>query len=143
MPTSSLIITNLCKVRNVLGTPVPRVLAWSSKAGENAVGAEYIIIEKVAGVQLSHVWYNMGIEDQFENVKAISGYQKSWLSSSFTKYGSLYYSSDVDSQKECVLIKSDGTHAKERRFAIRPSIGQEQADHGRLSIDFDRGPCAP
>ncbi|KGO73228.1 Aminoglycoside phosphotransferase [Penicillium italicum] len=127
-------------VRNVLGTPVPRVLAWSSKAGENAVGAEYIIMEKVAGVQLSHVWYNMGIEDRFEVVKAISGYQKSWLSTSFTKYGSLYYPCDTDYQKECVLIKSDGTHTKQPHFVIGPSTGRDQADHGRVSIDFDRGP---
>ncbi|KAJ5346857.1 uncharacterized protein N7506_000110 [Penicillium brevicompactum] len=126
--------------RNVLGTPVPRVLAWSSKAGENAVGAEYIIMEKVAGVQLSHVWHNMSIEDRFEIVKAISGYQKSWLSTSFTKYGSLYYSSDTDHQKECVLIKSDGTRATEPHFAIGPSTGRDQVDHGRVSIDFDRGP---
>lgn len=134
-------VTNLRKVRNVLGTPVPRVLAWSSKAGENAVGAEYIIMEKVAGVQLSHAWYNMDIEDRFEIVKAISGYQKSWLSTSFTKYGSLYYPCDTDYQKECVLIKSDGTHTKQPRFAIGPSTGRDQADHGRVSIDFDRGPC--
>ncbi|KAJ5474000.1 hypothetical protein N7475_003566 [Penicillium sp. IBT 31633x] len=127
-------------VRNVLGTPVPRVLAWSSKASENPVGAEYIIMEKVAGVQLSHVWHNMGIEDRFEIVKAISGYQRSWSSTSFTKYGSLYYSCDTDYQKECVLVKSDGTYTKEPRFTIGPSTGRDQADHGRVSIDFNRGP---
>ncbi|KAJ5799273.1 uncharacterized protein N7518_001341 [Penicillium psychrosexuale] len=127
-------------VRTVLGTPVPRVLSWSSKADENAVGAEYIIMEKVGGVQLSHAWDDMGIEDRFEIVKAIAGYQTSWLSTSFTKYGSLYYSCDTDHQKECVLIKSDGTHAKQPRFAIGPSTGRDQADYGRVLIDFDRGP---
>lgn len=134
-------ITNLRKVRNVLGTPVRRVLAWSSKAGENSVGAEYIIMEKVVGVQLSHVWYNMGIEERFQIVKAILGYQKTWLSTFFTKYRSLYYQCDIDYQKEYVLIKSDGTYAKQPHFAIGPSIGRDQADYGRVSIDFDRGPC--
>ncbi|KAJ5599901.1 hypothetical protein N7450_000968 [Penicillium hetheringtonii] len=38
--------------RTVLGTPVPKVLAWSSKASENTVAAEYIIMEKAPGVQL-------------------------------------------------------------------------------------------
>ncbi|KAF9249028.1 hypothetical protein DTO013E5_8541 [Penicillium roqueforti] len=53
-------------VRNILGTPAPCVLAWSSKAGENAVGAEYIIMEKVGRIQLGHAWDKMGIEDRFE-----------------------------------------------------------------------------
>lgn len=104
MATCSLMITNLRKVRNILGTPAPCVLAWSSKAGENAVGAEYIIMEKVGRIQLGHAWDKMGIEDRFEIVKAIAGYQTSWLSTSFTKYGSLSYSCDTDHQKECVLI---------------------------------------
>jgi ABC-type antimicrobial peptide transport system permease subunit len=38
-----------------LGVPVPKVLAWSSNA-ENEVGAEYIIMEKVQGIQLKEVW---------------------------------------------------------------------------------------
>ncbi|KAB8266313.1 hypothetical protein BDV32DRAFT_134276 [Aspergillus pseudonomiae] len=54
-------------VRNTLGIPVPKVLAWSSKAKKNLVGAEYIIMEKVLGV-----------------VKVIAGYQKSWMEPRFT-----------------------------------------------------------
>jgi len=69
-------ITNISKVRNVLDAPVPRVLAWSSKASENAVGAEYIIMEQVAGVQLSQVWHKIRIQDKFEIVKAISRISK-------------------------------------------------------------------
>lgn len=33
----------ILQAMNVLGTPVPRVLAWSSDANENPVGVEYII----------------------------------------------------------------------------------------------------
>src|SRR4051812_1698284 len=49
-------LTNVLQARNVLGTPVPKVLAWSSKAEENPVGAEYIIMEKVLGIELERVW---------------------------------------------------------------------------------------
>lgn len=36
------------------GIPVPRVYAWSSKSG-NAVGTEYIIMEKVPGQPLENL----------------------------------------------------------------------------------------
>ncbi|KAG2016791.1 hypothetical protein GB937_005992 [Aspergillus fischeri] len=49
---------------------------FSSKPEDNLVGVEYIIMEKVAGVQLSKVWPEMGIKERFEPVKTISGYQK-------------------------------------------------------------------
>ncbi|KAL3428930.1 hypothetical protein BDV09DRAFT_190563 [Aspergillus tetrazonus] len=108
--------------RNELRTPGPKVLAWNSRAEENLVGAEYIIMEKVAGVQLSKVWPTMGIRERFELVKSISGYQKSWISTSFTKYeGSM----------------SIPNH---HRFAVGPSTGREFLDDGRIALDFDRGP---
>ncbi|KAF1837384.1 hypothetical protein BDW02DRAFT_586650 [Decorospora gaudefroyi] len=51
--------------RNVLGTPVPNVLAWCSRAEENPVGAEYIIMERVPGIELEQVWPKMNIKDRF------------------------------------------------------------------------------
>lgn len=64
-------------------------------------------MEKVAGVQLGKVWPKMKIKDRFEVVKAISGYQKSWISRSFAQYGSLYYSSDLENPDGCVLMRGD------------------------------------
>ncbi|PYI11902.1 hypothetical protein BO78DRAFT_302318 [Aspergillus sclerotiicarbonarius CBS 121057] len=117
-------------VRNELSTPVPRVLAWSSKANENPVGAEYIIMEKVEGVQLDKVWPKMDIKKRFELVKTISGYQKAWMSTSFTQYGSLYYSSDLPNSEGCVLVKEDESDFEEHRFAVGPTTGREFFDDG-------------
>lgn len=117
------------------------MLAWSSNARENSIGAEYIIMEKVAGVQLDKVWSNMDIKGRFEIVKAISGYQKALMSTSFARYGSLYYSSDLDDPDGCVLVKENGTGVKEHRFAVGPSAGRGFLDDGRIALDFDRGPC--
>ncbi|OJJ42964.1 hypothetical protein ASPZODRAFT_154943 [Penicilliopsis zonata CBS 506.65] len=125
--------------RNELHTPVPKVLAWSSKLEDNPVGAEYIIMEKVAGVQLSTVWPAMGIKERFELVKTISGYQKAWMSKSFTQYGSLYYS-DIEDSDVCALAKRGSSITKHRRFAVGPSTGREFLDDGRIGLDFDRGP---
>ncbi|RAK96065.1 phosphotransferase enzyme family protein [Aspergillus ibericus CBS 121593] len=127
-------------VRNELSTPVPRVLAWSSEANENPVGAEYIIMEKAEGVQLDKVWPKMDIKKRFELVKTIAEYQKAWMSRSFTQYGSLYYSSGLPNIEGCVLVKEDGSNCKEHRFAVGPTTGREFLDDGRIDVDFDRGP---
>ncbi|KAF7593257.1 hypothetical protein BBP40_011798 [Aspergillus hancockii] len=58
--------------RNKLSMPAPKVLAWSSKAKENSVGDEYIIMEKAAGVQLKVIWSRLDIKEKFEVVKVIS-----------------------------------------------------------------------
>jgi hypothetical protein len=111
------------------------------KQKDTPVGAEYIIMEKVHGVQLDKVWPKMSIKDRFELVKTITGYHKAWMSTSFTKYGSLYYASDLDGTDGCVLVREDGHVAKDHRFAVGPSTSREFLDDGRIALGFDRGPC--
>lgn len=94
-------------------------------------------MEKVPGVQLDKVWLNMDIKDRFEIVKAISGYQKALVSTSFAQYGSLYYSSDLDDSDGCILAKDNGTGFKEHHFTVGPSVGQGFLDDGRITLDFD------
>lgn len=107
---------------------MPKVLAWSSKVSENPVGAEYVIIEKVPGLQLDRIWPYIDIKERFELVKTISGYPKFWMSTSFSQYGSLYYPSNL-------------TDRKEHGFFVGLSTGREFLDDGRMALDFDRGPC--
>ena len=45
-----------------MNTPTPKVYAWSSRACDSAIGAEYIIMEKMPGVPLTKVPTKMGIE---------------------------------------------------------------------------------
>ncbi|KAF2855758.1 hypothetical protein T440DRAFT_485848 [Plenodomus tracheiphilus IPT5] len=127
--------------RNVLGTPVPRDLAWSSKAQENSVGAEYIIMEKVSGIELEHAWPKMNIKDRVAVVKAIAGFQKAWTSISFKKYGSLYYSKDLEetTRNEPLYIDTNGSNITDEKFVVGPSTGREYTDNGRATINFSRG----
>ncbi|PVH69760.1 hypothetical protein DL98DRAFT_438347 [Cadophora sp. DSE1049] len=129
-------------VRNVLGTPVPRVFAWSSTAQENPVGAEYIIMEKVPGIELEHVWSSMKIADRFTLVKAIAGFQKAWTSVSFKQFGGLYYANDLEKRagNEPLYTDANGVDVTDAKFAIGPSTGRESIDYRRATIDFDRGP---
>ncbi|KAG6298268.1 hypothetical protein E4U45_005206 [Claviceps purpurea] len=59
----------------------------SSRAEETPIGAEYILMEKMEGVELEEVWPEMEIEDRLEVVKAVAAYQLSWASVSFEQYG--------------------------------------------------------
>lgn len=100
-------------------------------------------MEKVAGTQLEQVWPSMKITDKFNVVKAIAGFQKKWASISFHKFGSLYYTNDLDTQSDDAFLYTDveGTKVKNSTFSVGPSTGRELFDNGRALIDFDRGPC--
>lgn len=63
------------------------------------------------------------------------------MSTSFSQYGSLYYSSDLNDSAGCVLAKENGIKVNQRRFAVGPSTGRGFLDDGRIALDFDRGPC--
>ncbi|CAI7644528.1 unnamed protein product [Penicillium pancosmium] len=126
--------------RNFLGTPVPKVLAWSSRANENPVGAEFILMEFAPGIPLSIVWDTMGIEAKCKLIMSIGKIQNTWASTTFSQYGSLYYASDLDRPKPCLLTRRDGSQIEEPRFAVGPSNGRYLLDDGRLNVSFDRGP---
>ncbi|KAF1953450.1 hypothetical protein CC80DRAFT_518300 [Byssothecium circinans] len=128
--------------RTLLDTPIPKVLAWNSKARENSVGAEYIIMEKAPGIELERIWPQMKIEDRLAVVKTIARFQKTWTSVSFKKFGGLYYAKDLDrtALEEPLYVNEGGVEIKDERFAIGPSTGRENFDDGRAIVDFDRGP---
>ncbi|KAL9079198.1 MAG: hypothetical protein Q9157_001907 [Trypethelium eluteriae] len=130
------------QARNILETPIPRVLAWSSKAQENPIGAEYIIMERAPGIELERFWPTMSIKDKLVLVKNIAGYQNAWASISFKKFGSLYYAKDLDeaAENEPLYVDANGINITDKKFAMGPSTGRELMDNGRANISFDSGP---
>ncbi|KAF2732731.1 phosphotransferase enzyme family protein [Polyplosphaeria fusca] len=138
-------LTDILQSRNVLGTPVPRVFAWSSKVQENPVGAEYIIMEKIAEIELERVWPSMNIKDRLALFKTIAGFQKAWTSVSFKKFGGLYCAKDLEesASNEPLYVDANGIDITDERFVIGLSTGRESIDNGRATIDFDRGPWMP
>ncbi|KAG6083652.1 hypothetical protein E4U15_001884 [Claviceps sp. LM218 group G6] len=104
--------------RDVLGTNVPRVLDWSSRAHDTKVGAEFILMETLDGVHLDKA------------------------SVTFEQYGSLYFAEDYKGQNARALVYTDekGQRVEDPRFVIGPSTSREMFDYGRGGIDFDRGP---
>lgn len=64
-------------MRNVLCTPVPKVLSWSSST-DNPVAAEYILMEKARGVPLSSLWDKLGAPVKFKVLEKVASYQERW-----------------------------------------------------------------
>jgi hypothetical protein len=130
------------QVKSHLQTPVPAVLDWSSDAEATPVGAEYIIMEKLTGVALGDLWHEMEIEDQASIIQQVVNYEKSWMSASFSHFGSLYYSKDLDGHQTGLSYSNEeGVKITEPRFGIGPSVGRDCFDEGRSEISFSRGPC--
>ena len=100
-------------------------------------------MEEVPGIELEQVWPKMSIEDRFAVVKSIVGFQKAWTSVSFTNYGSLYFSRDLEGapSSQPLYIDENGNYITNEEFAVGPSTARETFDSGRGGIDFDRGPC--
>ena len=134
---------DILQVRNVLETPVPKVLAWSSKAQDNPVGVECIIMEKAPGIELERVWPSMNIKDRLAVVKVTATYQSAWASISFKKFGSLYYKNDLSKplENEPLYVDMNGIDVTDRKFAVGPSTSREMTDNNRATVRFDRGPC--
>ena len=130
------------QARNTLQAPVPKVYAWNSRA-DDAVGAEYIIMEKMAGVQLSEVWKSMKLVDKMQLRLNLAFYQEIWLSISFRQFGGLYYKQDVESEtyKEYLYTNKKGEKVHDGRFTIGPMTGRDWSDCGRAALKYDRGPC--
>ncbi|KAF9247522.1 hypothetical protein DTO013F2_3481 [Penicillium roqueforti] len=114
-------------LRNFLNLPVPRVYAWSSRAPENPLGAEYIIMEKQSGVVLNDL---VDIERRLAATK-------------FSKFGSLYYKDDLPDNSDStspLYLDSTGNEVRSKTFTIGPTNHRSFFDFGRGELDIERGP---
>ncbi|KAL8868093.1 MAG: hypothetical protein Q9174_005223, partial [Haloplaca sp. 1 TL-2023] len=135
-------VTTMDYVRNVLDLPVPKVLAWSADASQNAVGAEYIIMEKAAGVELSNFWEKLAFKQKRVLIEDIVRMEKSFTSSAFPAFGSLYYAHQLDAKTTTFPVTSQGmnTLASSEHFVIGPTTDRHSFADGRGKIQCDRGP---
>lgn len=121
--------------------PVPKVLAWSSKASGNGVGVEYIVMEKVPGVPLSEAWSALTLRDRVKVVQKLSEIEKRFIGKDFKYSGSLYFTEDATSFTAAPSLYE---HASEddRTFCIGPSANIDFWEEERVDMEIDRGPCS-
>ncbi|PLB53413.1 hypothetical protein P170DRAFT_376246 [Aspergillus steynii IBT 23096] len=91
-------------------TPVPKIMDWSDDVA-NPIGAEYIIMECVSGVQLHQAWRDMSGVQQLKCIRSIYKVLKPVVELSFPAYGSIYFTGDVEASVARDL---------DDRFAIGP-----------------------
>lgn len=97
-------------------------------------------MDKIKGVPLSQVWDTMKLTQKLQLLLALTSLQKQWLSVSFSHYGSLYYTGDVQPPVGNHYVK-DGKVVGDSKFTIGPATGRDWIDAGRSILDIERGPC--
>lgn len=128
------------EARNVLGTPAPCIRSWNSHAESHPVGAEFIIMDKSEGIPLSQAWDSMKLPQKLQVLLTLIRIQNKWLSVSFSHYGSLYYSGDVQSPLNAYYTEN-GNVITNSKFTIGPATGRDWVDAGRTALTLERGPC--
>ncbi|KZT25833.1 phosphotransferase family protein [Neolentinus lepideus HHB14362 ss-1] len=120
-----------------LGIPTPAILDWSSQAEQNPAEAEYIIMEKAAGVELSKVWPNLSETQKNQVILKWVELEKSLMISSSGGHGSLYHRADLEPGRARDLYVNG---VREPDLVIGPCIDRRFWTGERLNMELDRGP---
>ncbi|KAF2229901.1 kinase-like protein [Viridothelium virens] len=118
-------------MRDRLKIPSPNVLAYSTQASANSVGAEYIIMDKCPGIELGRVWDDLPGKKRIEIVRQLAGFTARLSKAPFPAYGSLYYSKD---------ISDVNSRTVDDIFSVGPTVSRTWFDDKRAEVDVHRGP---
>lgn len=124
-----------------LGIPVPKVLAWSSRAQSTEVESEFIIMEKADGLPLIKIWDTV---DKMDLVTKLAQLHRPLLDLQFTHYGSLYYKSDVDVSHASTtdFLETIPAGLDISPFCMGPIARRDFWENERISMEVNRGPWA-
>lgn len=124
------------------GFPVPRVYAWSSE-DNNAVGAEYIIMEKAPGHPLENRWFSLTPKERVRLVTSFVELERKMFSLPLGSYGSLYHKSSLPPhlQTDLYLPETPDETDDASRFCIGPATDYMFWRGRRAQMELNRGPC--
>lgn len=114
------------------GVPVPKVLAYSPDQ-TNAVGTEYILLEKLEGTPLSGQWFSIDTKTRVKIIRQIVDLERQFISIHFPASGSLYYRRDLNSSQHVIPALDD--------IVVGPTAQHEWWYQERASLEVDRGLC--
>ncbi|RAK89144.1 phosphotransferase enzyme family protein [Aspergillus costaricaensis CBS 115574] len=126
-------------LRANLKIPVPQVLSWSSSSQTNPVAAEYIIMEKAQGQQLSEVWYNMSEAQRFRLVRNLVHIERGLMEAKFTLHGSLYYRDTFPQGRSIAALPGLDTDIRSK-YVFGPTTHRSFWEDEVENLDIDRGP---
>ncbi|KAJ5123986.1 uncharacterized protein N7515_007811 [Penicillium bovifimosum] len=113
------------------GVPVPKVLAYSPDQ-TNAVGTEYILLERLEGTPLSDQWFSMDTKTRVKVMRQIVDLERRFMSIHFPASGSLYHRRDLDGSQHFIPVSDD--------IVVGPTAQHEWWYRERASLKVDRGP---
>ena len=142
-------------VREVLGIPAPRVFAWSAdSSAKNPVGTEYIIMEKVSGVESHNRWTHIAKGAQvFPLLDGVFEIERSFEEAPFSQIGSLYFRDDVRADLRDRPLFRPGSlpeedtqlyrrlDAAKDKYRVGPIADRQWWRSGRAQVTHDHGPC--
>jgi hypothetical protein len=141
-------------VREVLGIRAPRVFAWSADANANPVGTEYIIMEKMAGVESHQRWAHIAKGPEvFPLLNGVFDMERSFESAPFSQIGSLYFRDDVRADLRDRPLFSPGSLPKDDtelhrrldaakdKYRVGPIADRQWWRSERAQVTYDHGPC--
>lgn len=117
------------------------MLAWSSRASENPVGAEYIVMEKAPGTCLAQAWPNLSNQQKRDIVQAIVKFDVTALNHSLGGFGSLYYPNDIPKGIKHIPVQGPNDTSSGERWVLGPTTDRRFFDDGKGELPLDRGPC--
>jgi aminoglycoside phosphotransferase (APT) family kinase protein len=121
--------------------PVPKVFAYSSRVdGNNPVGTEYIIMERVHGSSLASRWQSLSKKELVDVIEQVASLEEKVLAIRFPMFGSLYYKEDVESSVE--PARGCKSEYLPDEFAIGPLAKRQFWFDERAEMEIDRGPCS-
>ena len=128
-------------LRTELSLPVPVVYDWNATTSTetNPVGAEYIIMEKVNGIELSKCWENLTGKETLEVFKQLCEFENKLFNTSFSHSGSIYYRDSLPPEQQAITLSSRGKdyHRWCIGLTADPSFWYDE----RAELSIDRGPC--
>jgi len=134
----------MCYARDILRLPVPRVLSWCSRAENTPVKSEYIMMEKVQGVQLYDNCYYFSNEAWYHFMSDLSKMERRMANAEFSVLGSLYFERDLPSETRRTslrLIDENRATINHNGYCIGPSVARRFWRGERAHMQIDRGPC--
>ncbi|KZV80475.1 hypothetical protein EXIGLDRAFT_732753 [Exidia glandulosa HHB12029] len=135
-------VATMAFAREQLDVPVPNVLDWSTRPGNDTVreriGSNYIIMELARGRQIAWVWDELALEQKESFMQLVAVLQSKISSVALPAYGSLYFADELDglgiSRALSVPVPEDP------RFVVGPNAGPEWYKRERAQMEIDRGP---
>ncbi|KAI8943383.1 hypothetical protein NX059_001397 [Plenodomus lindquistii] len=125
----------------VKGIPVPKVYDYSTSA-ENEVGAEYVLMEKAAGIYLSSRWLALEEKEMMNLAHSFVELETRLFRLPFAATGSIYFKKDLDmiAPKLQAPLFTETTQPQSDSFVIGPMADDMFWYGRRKGLELNRGP---